>query len=234
MRYELSFMPEPFQGYTEFDELAVFDTEQAGLQGEIEQETRFSFAACTDAQKREIQAAFNTALRSVNNAAAVLGTLYGRPDSITPTTRYLLNRHFHTTDRGDVLKIFRTMFRIRQALEEKVKFKCETNCKGGTGGGWCGYAQATQWFGGLGGIHICFDNRLGHCSFSTLIAGNPAANAQAQAAIIIHEAAHRYVGIDDKAYLWERTPPNPRDYTTLTPTQAMDNADSYAWFCMML
>ena len=36
-----------------------------------------------------------------------------------------------------------------------------------------------------------------------------------------HEVAHRYVGIDDKAYLHE-----PK-YATLTSKQALDNADSF-------
>jgi hypothetical protein len=184
------------------------------------------FDQCWEPQKNAIQAAFMNALRSVNHATAVLGSAYGRPDRMTPTIRYLLNRHFHTTDRGNVLKILRNVFRIGQALKNGLNFECETNCERGSRRP-CGYAWATQWFGGRGDIHICFDNRPGFCSFANL-------NARDQAALIIHEAAHRHVGIGDKAYLWERTPPDPRDYTRLTPKQAMDNADSYAWFSVML
>jgi Lysine-specific metallo-endopeptidase len=228
MRYELSFTPEPFQSYTEFDELALFDIEQGDLQGEIEQEDRFSSKDCTDTQKRVIRTAFNNALSVVNNASAVLGTVYGKPGTMTQRTRDLLNMHFHTTDRGNVLKIFRTMFRIRRALEEGVKFQCETNCKGGPGQvTWCGYAWTTQWFGGRSDVHLCFDNRPDHCSFSKL-------SPHEKAATIIHEVAHRHVGVSDKAYLHDRTPPDPRDYTKLTASQAMDNADSYAWFAVML
>jgi hypothetical protein len=105
-----------------------------------------------------------------------------------------------------------------------LKFECETNC--GTGGK-CGYAWATQWFGGYGDIHLCFDNRHGACSFLNL-------NSQEQAAVIIHEAAHRHVGIDDKVYVWERPPLSSRDYSKLTSKEAMDNADSYAWFSVEL
>ena len=182
------------------------------------------FNKCWDPQKRAIQAAFVDALRAVNNAAAVLGTAYGRPDRMTQRTRDLLNRHFHTTDRGNILEIFRKLFRISQALKEGLSFECEINCGSKVR---CGYAWATQRFGGRGDIHICFDNRPGFCSFVNL-------TAQQQAALIIHEAAHRHVGIGDRAYVWERTPPRPRDYTKLTPKQAMDNADSYAWFCVEL
>src|SRR6185295_7380410 len=150
-----------------------------------------SFHDCTVPQKETIEAAFVNASRSVNNAAAILGTIYGNPQKITPTTRYLLNRHFHTTNRDDVLRILRTLFRISKALEQGLKFECETNC-GPTNR--CGYAWATQWFGGFGKIHICFNTRPELCSFSKL-------TPQDQAAVIIHEAAHRHVGIDDKAYV---------------------------------
>jgi hypothetical protein len=180
------------------------------------------FSECWDPQKRIIEAAFLEALKSVRRAAAVLGTAYGRPDKMTSRSRNLLNEHFHTTDRGNVLEIFRNTFRIRQALEGGLSFECEINCGKKVR---CGYAVVTQWFGGFGKIHLCFDDRAGFCSFANL-------NLQDQMAVIIHEAAHRHVGIDDKAYKWERKP--SRDYTKLTPKQAMDNADSYAWFCVEL
>ncbi len=224
MRYEIDFEAEPFEGYTEFDEVASFDAEQGGLEGEIEQESSFRFDDCTDTEKKAIQAAFKEALKYVNHAAAVLGTIYGRPDKMTAPTRNLLNKHFHTANRSDVLKIFRTMFRLSQTLQKGLNFECEAACgKPGT----CGYAWATQWFGGYGDIHLCFDGRARHCSFTNL-------SVREKAAVIIHEAAHRHTGIDDKAYIWERKPPDSRDYTKLTPKQAMDNADSYAWFAVEL
>jgi hypothetical protein len=185
--------------------------------------TSNSFHNCSIPQKGTIEVAFVNALRSVNNAAAILGTIYGKPEKITPTTRYLLNRHFHTTDRGDILRILRTLFRISNALEQGLKFECETNC-GPTNR--CGYAWATQWFGGFGKIHICFNTRPERCSFSKL-------TPQDQAAVIIHEAAHRHVGIDDKAYVWEIPPLGKRDYTKLTAEQSMDDADSYGYFSVM-
>jgi hypothetical protein len=160
----------------------------------------------------------------VTRAETVLGSAYARPDRMTADTRRLLNRHFHTTKRDDVLNIFRKVFRIRKAFEEGLSFECEVDCGTKTR---CGYAWATQWFGGFGKIHVCFDSRPDFCSFVNL-------TPQEQAALIIHETAHRHVGIDDKAYVFEQKPRDPRNYASLTPDQAMDNADSYAWFCMEL
>lgn len=183
-----------------------------------------AFSQCSDTQKKAIQAAFVTAFRSVNHAASILGSVYGRPDRMTQTTRDLLNRHFHTTNRGDVLQIFRNIFRIGQALQTGLDFKCMGYCGSNR---WCGYAWATQWFGGRGSIQLCFDNRLNQCSFIRL-------SPQSQAATIIHETAHRHVGIHDKAYVWENSTNTSRDYGKLTSKQAVDNADSYAWFCVDL
>jgi hypothetical protein len=186
--------------------------------------TENKFDDCSNAQKNAIEATFQIARRSVTNAAAVLGSVYGRPSGMSNRTRQLLERHFHTIDRDNILEIFRNLFRIDQAFQKGLKFECETNC--GTNRK-CGYAWATQWFGGYGDIHICFDNRRGACSFLNL-------SPQEQAAVIIHEAAHRHVGIDDKAYVWERPPLSSRDYSKLTSKEAMDNADSYAWFSVEL
>ena len=208
---------EPFYG--------AMDTTIGNVSNDLGQaaKTSNSFHNCTVPQKGTIEAAFVNALRSVNNASAILGTIYGKPEKITPTTRYLLNRHFHTTDRGNILRILRTLFRISKALEQGLKFECETDCGPKSR---CGYAWATQWFGGVGKIHICFNTRPELCSFSKL-------TPQDQAAVIIHEAAHRHVGIDDKAYVWEIPPLGKRDYSKLTANQAMDNADSYAYFSVM-
>jgi hypothetical protein len=48
----------------------------------------------------------------------------------------------------------------------------------------------------------------------------------ARARTIIHECSHKYTGTDDKAYHWD-----PK-YATLSTKDALNNADSYAWFCM--
>lgn len=122
-------------------------------------------------------------------------------------------------------EIFRKVFRIGQALQKGLNFECIGYCGGGRPR--CGYAKVTQWFGGFGNIKICFDDRPSACSFMTL-------SARKQVAAIIHEAAHRHVGIVDKVYEWENPTNSSRDYSKLTSKQAMDNADSYACFCVEL
>jgi hypothetical protein len=191
------------------------------------------FDSCSVVQKNAIEAAFVLAQRAVNRAAAVLGTLYGGSgkDPITKQRALqLLNTHFHTVDRDDIREILRTVFRLGQAFQKGLAFKCLGYCGNlpGSPSITCGYAQATQWFGGFGSIRLCFDDRPPNaCSFLKL-------SAQEQVALLIHEAAHRHVGIDDKAYIWENSRNSKRDYASLTPKQAMDNADSYAWFCVQL
>lgn len=51
-------------------------------------------------------------------------------------------------------------------------------------------------------------------------------SADGRARTIIHECSHKYTGTDDKAYHWD-----PK-YQTLSVKDALDNADSYAWFCI--
>jgi hypothetical protein len=43
-------------------------------------------------------------------------------------------------------------------------------------------------------VHICFDNSPGGCNFTKQ-------SAYWQTVLIIHEVGHRYVGLDDKAYI---------------------------------
>jgi hypothetical protein len=74
-------------------------------------------------------------------------------------------------------------------------------------------------FGGRGPIHICFDPA--GCDFST----TPAVN---RIALVIHEAAHRHTGVDDKFYRWQP------GYATQSAKEAMDNADSYGWFAALV
>jgi hypothetical protein len=136
-----------------------------------------------------------------------------------PATRQLLLRHFHTTRRDDLRHILTGYMRIAKAIEEGIRFEGEKQCQTSPTGRVCGYANMTQLFGGFGRVHICFDPRPGHCDFTSF-------PPDQQEAIVIHEVAHRYVGIDDKAYRHEA------NYATLTPQQALNNADSYAFFAV--
>ncbi len=48
-----------------------------------------------------------------------------------------------------------------------------------------------------------------------------------RARTIIHECSHKYTGTDDEAYHWDTA-----NYANLSVKDALDNADSYAWFCI--
>jgi hypothetical protein len=47
-------------------------------------------------------------------------------------------------------------------------------------------------------------------------------------ALVIHEAAHRHAGVDDRSYIFDP------GYATQSAKEAMDNADSYGWFAALV
>lgn len=205
---------DPLGGKTEWHEAS-------GPAADFEHETKpsHSFKDCTNAQKALLIDATDRALTAVRRAASFVGSAHGRPDRMKPATRQLLLRHFHTVRRDDLRHILTRYMRIAKSIEEGISFEGEKQCQATPSGRVCGYANMTQLFGGFGKVHICFDSRAGHCDFTSF-------SPDQQEAVVIHEVAHRYVGIDDKAYLHE-----PK-YATLTPKQALDNADSYAFFAV--
>jgi hypothetical protein len=180
-------------------------------------ETKFS--GCTGTQPNQIDSVVQDARKALNKAEAVVGSAYGKPSSLSAARQQLLMDHFHTTSRQDLRTILGTYISIGRAFEAGLKFECETTCEKTTAGNVCGYAYNTMWFGGFGPIHICFDTA--GCDFAKTAAAN-------KVALIIHEAAHRHAGVDDKAYQWDAK------YNTMSPKEAMDNADSYAWFAVLL
>jgi Domain of unknown function (DUF4157)/Lysine-specific metallo-endopeptidase len=178
-----------------------------------------SFKSCTGNQPAQLDATVAAAQTALSRAARVVAGAYGRPAHVTAANRQLLLDHFHTTSKGDMKDILGTYVSIETAFRKSLSFKCESKCPTTPTSQTCGYAYNHQWFGGSGPIHICFDTS--GCDFAT----TPAPN---QTALVIHEAAHRHAGIDDKAYRWE--PAYPR----LSAKQAKDNADSYAWFATLV
>lgn len=135
----------------------------------------------------------------VANAATGLSNL---PTPLPTRVSDLLNHHFHTTAAGDVKKIASNFQDINGAMNERVKFECETKCDDGVGG------YVIKPFGST--VHLC---PLWH----TL-------PADMQANVIVHELAHLSAGRGDQAYIWEDK------YKKLSASDAMDNADSYAYF----
>jgi uncharacterized protein DUF4157 len=181
------------------------------------------FAGCTGAQENQIEAAAQDARAAINAAAAVIGNAYGRPDRLTQAHRQLLLDHFHTTSHDDLRAILGNYTSIKRAFEAGLKFRCETTCKKDVSQAVCvgGYAVATKLFGGFGPIHVCFDQSPGGCDFASSAAHD-------NTALLIHEAAHRYAGIKGDVYRWDS------DYATLSSDAAIDNADSYAWFAVLV
>ncbi|MBE5231759.1 MAG: DUF4157 domain-containing protein [Microcystis aeruginosa PMC 728.11] len=165
---------------------------------------------CTVPQRTAIENAYNRAIGKVNASVAALAAAHASHPIIDPHTRTLLNRHFHTNNKDDISKIHNRFLDIQRAFATGINFECETDCKPNVGG----YVYYFL-FWHVGRVHICFD------LFNT-------SPALIQEAIIIHEVAHRFAGVDDKAYVWQG------NYATLTPKQAMDNADSYANFAIEL
>jgi Lysine-specific metallo-endopeptidase len=197
--------------YEEFD--SEIEEEEETTTGRPENE----FKNCSNAQKNEIQKAFERAMKAVRYAETFIGSAYGRPDKMSTKTRQLLNRHFHTTDRDDLREILGKLISIRHAFEKGISFECEKECIITVQG----YAYNTQWFGGFGNVHICFDTRPGGGDFSKQ-------SLKSQEVLVIHEVGHRYGGLDDEAYLHEKK------YGMLSPKQAINNADSYAGFSVDL
>lgn len=179
-----------------------------------------SFSDCSTVRQKLLADVAALGLRAVNRAAAYVGSGYGQPGKMSQSTKALLLKHFHTTSRGHLRQILVNLMGIGKVLKDGVRFECEQSCKASGNGAVCGYAYNTQWFGGFGAVHICFDASTGHCSFDKQA-------LRSQQMIVIHEVAHRYEGIDDHAYEWQTD-----KYKKLSTGQALDNADSYAAFCV--
>jgi Domain of unknown function (DUF4157)/Lysine-specific metallo-endopeptidase len=180
---------------------------------------RHSFQGCGKTETSLLDASAKRAAKALSYAKAVVGSAYGRPDKMSATTRNLLITNFHTTDRKHLRTILSEYIKIGTAFSDGVDFRCEKQCKLPKVGHVCGYAASTQLFGGFGDVHICFDPK--NCDFRST--GN-----RDRDILLIHEVAHRYAGIDDKAYEFEAA------YATLSAGAALDNADSYAAFAVDL
>ncbi len=173
------------------------------------------FDACGNPQTKLIEPSIDDARTAVHRASSAVGSAFGRPDKISPAHKQALTDNFHTTDHDDLRNILGKYSALGQALDSGIAIKCETTCPKSSRGNVAGYAYNTQLWGGTGPLHICFDQK--GWDFST-------ASLADRYMLIIHEGAHRFTGVDDKAYHHEP------GYKTQSSGDAMDNADSYAWF----
>jgi hypothetical protein len=177
------------------------------------------YSGCQTAQEAQLGSTARDARTAINAAASVVAGAYARPGSVRPANQALLMTHFHTTDRDDMRSILSRYHSIGRAFDAGLNVQCEQTCPTTPTTQICGYAYNTQWFGGFGPIHICFDPA--GCNFTT----TPVLN---RIALVIHEAAHRHTGVDDRFYRWQP------GYATQSAEEAMDNADSYGWFAALV
>ncbi|HEU0015939.1 MAG TPA: M35 family metallo-endopeptidase [Longimicrobium sp.] len=156
------------------------------------------FEDCPADWQMEAEGALVLGRKWIANVVAGLSSL---PDPIPPVVATLLNRHFHTTDRGHVKKILGHFSTIASAINSKIDFECETKCDPN---------ETAYVYSIWSDIHLCPPWH--------------AASGNAQTNAIIHELAHDAANRDDKAYQWQPA------YATLSPADAMNNADSYSHF----
>ncbi len=156
------------------------------------------FEDCPAAWQKKANAALAIARPWVSNVIVGLSNL---PNPIPAPVSALLNRHFHTVDRGNIRKIVGHYNDIAAALNSPIDFECETECDKDV---------AAYVYNIWTDVHLC-----------------PVWHSQTprkQANTIIHELAHDAAGRDDEAYVWQ-----PK-YAKLSAEDAIDNADSYSSF----
>ncbi len=247
---EYSEEDENFQDYEQFQDLAWIESEapsgeaeysyreeneaewesdeaESGWSNEAPKAPSHSFSGCDATKKQLLTTAAERARKSVGLAVSLVGSAYGRPDRMSAILRNQLTTHFKTTQRKHLRTILSNLMGIRKVLSDGVPFVCESKTPIINGKPACGWAYNSQWFGGFGGINIAFEAG-GTCNFATDTIPGVLDAPNNQDRILIHEVAHRYEGLDDHAYGWEAT------YATLPTKQALDNADSYAMFCVEL
>lgn len=119
-----------------------------------------------------------------------------------PKVAAALQANFHSTEAKVSTEVASKLQRIRNAFNGTIPVEVESE----------GTARAyvyVIW----SDIHLC-----------PPWFADPSADGRART--IIHECSHKYTGTDDKAYHWD-----PK-YASLSVKDALDNADSYAWFCI--
>ncbi|MEZ4362418.1 MAG: M35 family metallo-endopeptidase [Kofleriaceae bacterium] len=114
-----------------------------------------------------------------------------------------LTNNFHSTDAKTVTEVRSQLQKIRNAFNGTIPIEVESE----------GTARAyvyVIW----SDIHLC----------PPWFADT---DPDGRARTIIHECSHKYCGTDDKAYHW-----NTSAYGALSTKDALNNADSFAWFCI--
>lgn len=113
-----------------------------------------------------------------------------------------LQANFHSTDAQVVQKVTAALNKIRSAFNGTIPVEVESD----------GTSRAYV-YGLWTDIHLC-----------PPWFADPDPDGRART--LIHECSHKYTGTDDEAYHWD-----PK-FATLSTKDALDNADSYSWFCI--
>jgi Lysine-specific metallo-endopeptidase len=140
---------------------------------------------------------------AVTRAREILDNAIGKISNPSdPKVSGALQANFHSTEAKVSTEVSTKLSRIRNAFNGTIPVEVESD----------GTARAyvyVIW----SDIHLC----------PPWFADT---NPDARARTIIHECSHKYTGTDDKAYHWD-----PK-YASISTKDALNNADSYAWFCM--
>lgn len=142
---------------------------------------------------------------AVTRARAMLDNAIGKlgtPSAAQVSTA--LQNNFHSTEEKTSSEVLSKLQRIRSAFDGTIPIEVETEDDGTRA-----YVYAI-W----SDIHLC----------QPWFADS---DPDGRARTIIHECSHKYTGTDDKAYHWDSA-----KYGGLSTKDALNNADSYAWFCI--
>ena len=128
----------------------------------------------------------------------------------------LLNVHFHTASAADATTILDRFRAIRTELDAPVRYVCHRDNPPDCESSGTGFVGGFTTCAGSADIHLC---SMYYVSLT----------CAEQARVLVHEVAHHVPSIcADRAYVGDPS------YMTLTPSEAMGNADTYAQFASMV
>ena len=133
--------------------------------------------------------------------------------SVSRIVSKALTANFHTTSPADVAVIATNFRRLKAALGEKFNYECASAsaCTSAR----AEYVTLAYVRGAFAFVRRLFDINVCPDWFDC-------SNYFKRVTALIHERAHQYPGADDRSYEFEPT------YATISVSDAIDNADSYA------
>jgi Domain of unknown function (DUF4157)/Lysine-specific metallo-endopeptidase len=146
----------------------------------------------------------------VDDAEAKISAFAGGTASpgVTAVVSTALTDNFHTTSPADVATIAANFRALKTALAGSFTYECASTR-------WCDPNELAYVRGGAAFVSRLFDINACPLWFSC-------GNYFKRVSTLIHERAHQFPGATDNAYEWAAA------YATLSPSDAIDNAESYA------